>query len=250
VTSLLASYEFSPTDTKLKDQLINPSFCRTLMERLTDPFIQIRYNSAAAITNLIICFSEYDIDSIFVFECGLLSKLEELFKEYTNNQNNHTESEIEKINKLMKSIFDLLALLIELYDEEKYKNTNFSIIRFAFTIILNPGIFNEEIVLSACTIIPELLAVYIIPPDTVGLKAYIEFANKILTDNSSNILVSASFSCSLFYLYCYNEASVENVKQIIEKIYTNINFDLCTEIMNINNYIQNFVNKIVSFNIT
>jgi hypothetical protein len=231
----------------MREQLVNSSFCKTLVERLNDPFIQVRYNSAMAIINLIVCFSESDIDCIFVFECGLLAKLEELFNEYSSGQVTYTESEIDKINKLLKSVFDLISLVVELYDEEKgFNKLNFNnIVKFTVGCILNPGVFSEEVIITACTIIPELLAVHMIPiDDSTGLKGYIEFANKVLADNSSNVLVSSTFMCALFYLYCYNDVGIEHVKLIIEKIYSGINFDLGNEILNINNYIQNFVRKI------
>jgi hypothetical protein len=183
----------------------------------------------------------------------LLHKIEELFTEYLSSEGvTLTEGEIDKINKLFKSIYDLISLIIELYDEDKgYNKLNFDkIIQYSVGLILHPGHFNEEVILSACSMIPELLSVTIVAVDHNGLLQYIEFAKKVLSEGSGNVQVVATFACSLFYLYCYNNAESELIKPVIEKIYTSINFDLGKEIMIMNDYIQNFVNKIVKSTLT
>merc|ERR1712032_1435007 len=56
ITSILASVEINNFDTKFKEQILTTEVCKLLVEKLTDSFIQIRFNAISAIINLIFCF--------------------------------------------------------------------------------------------------------------------------------------------------------------------------------------------------
>lgn len=258
ITSLLASHEFSGTE--MRDQILNIGFIKVLIDKLLDPFIQVRFNSISAIINLILCYSDYDIDLAFLINGNLLGKIEEMFQEYASNAKQDTiysESEIIKINKTLKSCMDLLLLIIELYDESRgYSKLNFeNILNFIIELILSPGSLNEEFIISSCLFVTNLLATRVICiKDSQTLNSFVQFSVKILKEGQgkANECILTCFTCSLFYLYCCNPDyfnQEEILQSLIERIYTNINFNIPQEIDELNSIIQNLTKVLSSMDV-
>jgi hypothetical protein len=258
ISSLLASHDFNPQDEKMKEQLLTADLCKSLVSKLLDPFIQVRYNSITAILNLIITYSEFDMDKIFLLDAGLLKQIELLLIDYLTNRGviKYTEGELTKINKLIKSAVDLLLLIIELTDDVNDSNKSYShldfnhIIKYVVEIILTPDSLPEDVVINSCLFVANLLSQRIIPlEDNTGnnLKNLAEFAHKIVSDKSAvksgNPVVISSFICSLFYIYCNltGQKDFEFVKYLIESIYTNIDFGIGKQIEDLNLGIQNYI---------
>lgn len=258
ISSLLASHDFNPQDEKMKEQLLTSDLCKSLVSKLLDPFIQIRYNSITAIINLIITYSEFDMDKIFLLDAGLLKQIELLLLDYLTNREviKYTEGEQTKINKLIKCAVDLLLLIIEITDDVNDSNKSYShldynnIIKYLVEIILSPGSLPEDVVINSCLFIANLLSQRIINlEDKTGnnLKSLAEFAHKIVSDKnavkSGNPVVISSFICSLFFIYCNltGQKDLEFVKYLIESIYTNIDFGIGKQIEELNLGIQNYI---------
>jgi hypothetical protein len=258
ISSLLASHDFNPQDEKMKEQLLTSDLCKSLVSKLLDPFIQVRYNSITAILNLIITYSEFDMDKIFLLDAGLLKQIELLLIDYLTNRGviKYTEGELTKINKLIKSAVDLLLLIIELTDDVNDSNKSYShldfnhIIKYVVEIILKPDSLPEDVVINSCLFVANLLSQRIIPlEDNTGnnLKSLAEFAHKIVSDKSAvksgNPVVISSFICSLFYIYCNltGQKDLEFVKYLTESIYTNIDFGIGKQIEDLNQGIQNYI---------
>lgn len=184
----------------MKDQILNEDFCRSLVEKLNDPFIQIKFNSVSAILNLILCYSEFDIDHIFLYNAGLLKYIENIFNTHVTNQQSgvkYSESELTKINKLFKITYDLLTLITELYDEAKdNEKLDFNtIIGHSVNFILNPGDLSEEVILSSCLYLSSILSTKCFKINDINnLNHFVEFSSKIVFDknNKANILITAS----------------------------------------------------------
>lgn len=126
--------------------MVNLETCKALVEKLTDPYIHIRYNAISAIINLFFCFAEsdFEIEKIFFFNTNLIPNLEFLLNENTlihleKNKQNFTQSEISKNEKLIKNIWELLILIADLYDESKeYQKINFdNIIKNCVSNLIN-----------------------------------------------------------------------------------------------------------------
>jgi hypothetical protein len=242
---MLATYEFSPNDEKTREQICNPELCKILVNKLSDPFVQIRFNSICAITNLIINYSENDIETLFIFEAGLFKKIEDTFSEYlATDLKVLTEGEIDKLNKFFKGIIDLLNLIVsEIYDGSYNKIDFTGIIRYILGFIMNPNSLSEEFILNCSIFICDISSQMVFPKELA--KVFAPFAHKVVFEqgNAANRLIVSTFTCSLFYIYAsYSE--IENVKLIIELIYKSINFDLAKEVHDLNNLIQNYVQKI------
>jgi hypothetical protein len=113
--------------------MITLEMCKSLVEKLIDPYIHIRYNAISAIINLFFCFAEsdFEIEKIFFFNTNLIANIEFLLNEnklihFEKNKHNFTQSEISKNEKLIKNIWELLILIADLYDESKdYQKINF-----------------------------------------------------------------------------------------------------------------------------
>lgn len=191
----------------MKENVLTEEFCRSLAEKLSDPFIQIKYNTVSAIINLIISFSEYEIELIFIQNANLLKFIENNFIEYFNNTQTgikYTDSEINKINKLFKITIDLLILITELYDDsmEKKSKLDFNVIvKSIIHFILTPGDISEEVILNSCLFLSSLLSCKILDVnEDNGLFNFIEFAQKIVFDknNQANVLINASLISKIF----------------------------------------------------
>jgi len=113
--------------------MITLEMCKSLVEKLSDPYIHIRFNAISAIINLFFCFgeSDFEIEKMFFFNTNLILNLEFLLNENNlihleKNKQNFTQSEISKNEKLIKNIWELLILITDLYDEGKdYQKINF-----------------------------------------------------------------------------------------------------------------------------
>jgi hypothetical protein len=183
--------------------------------------------------------------------------------EHINNTNieiKFTEGEQTKINKVLKAAMDLLLLIIELYDSDENKNyikLNFNnLIKCSVEFILNSGSISEEVILSTCLFMTNLLSLKVFPiEDQNGnnLLNFIEFAQNIVKDKATsskaNVLVVSSFRCSLFYIYCSlfssgsnsDAVNAEFIQFLINSIYSNINFGVVNQIEELNNSIQNYI---------
>lgn len=242
----------------MRDQLLNSEICKILVAKLSDPFLQIRFNTISAIMNLIICYSEHEIDKLFYFDAGLLKGVENILIEYFSEREaliKHSEGEQIKINKIIKGTIDLLLLTVDLYDSEEnkiFEKLNFSsIIKFIVEIVLNPGSLSEDIIINSCLFLANLLSLKVIKAEefsTNNLNNFIEFSVKLVMDKnalkSGNPVVIASIVVSLFYIYCNNYSYFNNpelIKYLIETIYSGINFELGTQIEDLNIKIQNFI---------
>jgi len=113
--------------------MITLEMCKSLVEKLTDPYIHIRYNAISAIINLFFCFAEsdFEIEQIFFFNTNLIAYIEFLLNEnklihLEKNKHNFTQCEISKNEKLIKNIWELLIIIADLYDVSKdYQKINF-----------------------------------------------------------------------------------------------------------------------------
>jgi len=263
ITSLLASHEFSPCEIKMKEQIVSIEFCKVLVSKLSDPFIQVRYNAVSAIINLIICYSESDMDAIFLFNSDLFPAVESILTEYKNNMDmsiKYSEGEQSKINKLIKNVVDLLLLLMDLYDTGEYKDYNKlqmdGLISLSVNFILNPGFLDEDVILNFIMLTASFFTLRVINiNNNNNLINFIHFAENIVFNqearNKANVLVVACFTSTIFYFYCSN-ITVDNnpdlnklkmIETLIEMIHQNINFDLASQIEELNVNIQNFVKE-------
>ncbi len=242
---MLASYEFDELEKETRDQIITIEMCKSLVEKLSDPYIHIRYNAISAIMNLIYCFadSDFDVEKLFLFNTDLISKMEFLLNENNlihleNNKHNFTQSEISKNEKLIKNIWELLLLIIDLYDETKgYQKINFdNIIKNCVVNLLNYYELNkaqlqnlsynstlstlddnnnninakndfinlfEEIVIKSNMFLANLSGIKTLTINEPNfLKEFMEFSFKFLNDfesvKSSNINANASHVYGIF----------------------------------------------------
>ena len=245
----------------MKGYIINIDFCKSLSNLLLDPFLQIRFNTLNALINLIVSYSENDIDLIFLFNTNLLVNLNLNLKEYTLNKDVlSSSSEQEKIRKILKNIFDLLNLIIELYDEDKqYNKIDFSeILKISLLIITNSGNLqniNEEVIISSSLFLADMFAVkpFLINEE---LNHFITFAIDVISNSEKgNLLIKSAFAVSLFYIFVVNYKHIDNcqikLKEIIFIIFKGINLNLSQEIFDLNltiqNYVQNLSVKLIYF---
>ena len=81
ITSILASMEMSENDDAIKNKILNSDLARSLVEKLNDPFLQVRYNSLMAIMNILICFGNTEADIMYIKNCSIICHIERYLKE-------------------------------------------------------------------------------------------------------------------------------------------------------------------------
>ena len=200
------------------------------------------------------------MDAIFLFDAQLLTALETLLLEYRTNIDmigKYSQGEQTKINMLIKNLVDLLLLLMDLYDTGDYKDYNklnmSNLISISASFIINPGFLNEDVILNFVMLTASFFTLKVVKINNDNnLLSFIQFAENIVFSSDSknaNVLVVACFTSCLFYFYCSNisldvnpdESTLKRVDKLIEMIYLNINFNLASQIEELNMNIQNLV---------
>jgi hypothetical protein len=250
----------------MRDNIVNASFCQALVQRLDDPFIQTRFNSVMAIINLIVTYSQYDIEKIFLFDSHLLIGIQNVFLKYLNERSmniteKYTEGETNKVNKLMKSVIDLLLLILDICDSESFSKLDFLLISKSLTLfILNPGSLSEDVIVNSSIFLANLFSLrqYDFGKEQEFLD-FINFAKGIVSDSnalkSANQVVIASFITSLFYIYAqaihknFNtsnfdaKSELDFVQYLIDMSYKGLNYQLCEKMNELDVSLKNFINS-------
>jgi len=96
ITTILSTYQFNDTKEKsLLNIFTSPQVISTLASLLDDDYYQIKYNAISALSNIIISYSDTDIDKILLTQTNFCELSIKLIKDFTNvekNSNNFEKS--------------------------------------------------------------------------------------------------------------------------------------------------------------
>ncbi len=85
ITSIIGSLEMNENDESLRNKVLNKDFAISLVDKLNDPFLQVRYNALMAIMNVLISYGNNDADVLYITNAKMFSQIEKNLKEVTNN---------------------------------------------------------------------------------------------------------------------------------------------------------------------
>ena len=226
ITTVLSSYQFRMDDKEMISIITSPSFLASLVSLLNDNYYQIKYHAISALINIIVSFSECEVEMIILTNTDLINLSVKIIKEFIVFDKK--SSEHVKVLKTLSNLLDLYMLLFDLYNEEIDAKVNYEIIinEVMNLIISNKELLNDDLYLSCNLMLGGYFAKKIIPLSN-EIKAYFEIANVILNDNTSNECIKNSFAYNVFYITCANNETLKSnninlLPKIIERIYTNM----------------------------
>lgn len=226
ITTVLSSYQFRMDDKEMISIITSPSFLAPLVSLLNDNYYQIKYHAISALINIIVSFSECEVEMIILTNTDLINLSVIIIKEFIVFDKK--SSEHVKVLKTLSNLLDLYMLLFDLYNEEIDAKVNYAIIinEVMNLIISNKELLNDDLYLSCNLMLGGYFAKKIIPLSN-EIKAYLEIANVILNDTTSSECIKNSFAYNMFYITCANNETLKSnninlLPKIIERIYVNM----------------------------
>ena len=226
ITTVLSSYQFRMDDKEMISIITSPSFLAPLVSLLNDNYYQIKYQAISALINIIVSFSECEVEMIILTNTDLINLSVIIIKEFIVFDKK--SSEHVKVLKTLSNLLDLYMLLFDLYNEEIDAKVNYAIIinEVMNLIISNKELLNDDLYLSCNLMLGGYFSKKIIPLSN-EIKAYLEIANVILNDTTSSECIKNSFAYNMFYITCANNETLKSnninlLPKIIERIYVNM----------------------------
>ena len=226
ITTVLSSYQFRMDDKEMISIITSPSFLAPLVSLLNDNYYQIKYHAISALINIIVSFSECEVEMIILTNTDLINLSVIIIKEFIVFDKK--SSEHVKVLKTLSNLLDLYMLLFDLYNEEIDAKVNYAIIinEVMNLIISNKELLNDDLYLSCNLMLGGYFSKKIIPLSN-EIKAYLEIANVILNDTTSSECIKNSFAYNMFYITCANNETLKSnninlLPKIIERIYVNM----------------------------
>ncbi len=81
ITSIIGSMEMNENDESLRNKVLNKDFAKSLVDKLNDPFLQVRYNALMAIMNVLISYGNNDADVLYITDAKMFSQIEKNLRE-------------------------------------------------------------------------------------------------------------------------------------------------------------------------
>ena len=106
--------------------ITSPSFLAPLVSLLNDNYYQIKYHAISALINIIVSFSECEVEMIILTNTDLINLSVKIIKEFIVFDKK--SSEHVKVLKTLSNLLDLYMLLFDLYNEEIDAKVNYAII--------------------------------------------------------------------------------------------------------------------------
>ena len=212
VTSILSFYEFG----NIKEQSINeiitsPQIIAALVNLLNNEFYQIKYNAISSLTNILISYSDTDIDKILLTDTDFFKNCIEIIKAFPKVEKG--SKEYIQIVRTIKNLLDLFMLIIDMTDSNNLINENFMVIifQFLFLIINNSNLINEELFGHINQFLGSVFSTLVIQIDKISNKEYSDTI-KLYIEKMNNLFNSKDISNSnksyigfiLFYISLIN----------------------------------------------
>ena len=247
ITSILSSYEFS----NIKEQSINnifisPQIISALVNLLNNEFYQIKYNAISSLTNILISYSDTDVDKILILNTEFCKYSVELIKDLPKVEKGSKEY-IKRI-RTIKNLLDLCMLIIDMTDSDNLKNNNFMniIFQFMFLVINNSEVVNEELLEHINQFLGSVFSTIVIQINAINnkefsdmLKTYIDkmnnlFNNKDLVNSKKSNICFILFYINLINYDFFKQNNINLLQNLIEFSFNELTKD--DIIKNLNNF--------------
>ena len=228
ITNVLSSYQFRENDKEMLAIVTQPAFLRPLVGLLNDNFYQIKYNAIASMINLIVSFSESDLETILLNQTDFIELSVKLIKDFIYFDKKSVEHI--KVVRTVLNLFDLFMLIFDLYNEETDSKVNFEKVmnEIISMILTQKELLSEDVYISCNLVLGNYFStkIVLLSNENTNLKQYIELANTVINDeNNKNEYLKNILAYNLFYLSCANSSflkqnNISLLPKVIERIYT------------------------------
>ena len=215
-TTILSTYQFqdakNENDKTIKNIFTSPQVISVLASLLNDKYYQIKYNAISSLSNLIISYSDTDIDKILLTQTNFYDLSIEIIKDITNVEKNTKEYTFRI--RTLKNLLDLYMLIIDLSEGDLINNKiNFNkIIYQLLNLLLNITDFvNEELFLHINKFFGSIFSTNIIQISSIKeneyinlFKNYIDKLNNLFNDKETLNNKKSSICYILFYINLIN----------------------------------------------
>ena len=212
ITSILSSFEFSNIkDPSISNIFISPQIISSLANLLNNEYYQIKYNAICSLTNILISYSDTDVDKILILNTDFCKYSMEIIKEFTKVDKGSKEY-IKRIRTL-NNLLDLCMLIIDMTDSDILMNKNFIniIFQFLYLIINNNDLINEDLLEHINQFLGSVFSTIVIQIDKIEnkeysdiFKLYIEKMNNLFNNKETSNSIKANAGFILFYINLIN----------------------------------------------
>ena len=247
ITSLLSYFEFSNIKEKsINDIFISKEIISALANLLNSEYYQIKYNAISALINILISYSDTDVDKILLLNTDFCKYCINLINDFLKVDK--SSSEYIKRIRTIKNLLDLCMLIIDMTDSENLMNNNFMniVFHFIFLVIRDISPLNEELLEHINIFLGSVFSKVVIQINTINnkeymdsIKAYIEKMNNLFNNKDIPGYKKASVCFILFYISLINyeflkQNNINLLPSLIEYSFNELTKD--DIIKNLNNF--------------
>ena len=247
ITSLLSYFEFSNIKEKsINDIFISQEIISALANLLNSEYYQIKYNAISALINILISYSDTDVDKILLLNTDFCKYCINLINDFLKIDK--SSSEYIKRIRTLKNLLDLFMLIIDMTDSENLMNNNFMniVFHFIFLVIRDTSSINEELLEHINIFLGSVFSKVVIQINTINnkeymdsIKAYIEKMNNLFNNKDIPGYKKASVCFILFYISLINyeflkQNNINLLPSLIEYSFNELTKD--DIIKNLNNF--------------
>ena len=212
ITSIISSCEFTNINEQSKNDIFtSPQVISAIVNLLNNEYYEIKYNAISSLINILISYSDTDIDIILISQTDFFKFCINIIKDFSKSEKGSKEH----INKLrtIKNLLDLFMLIIDLTDSDNLINNDFMgvIYQCLFLVINNSEIISEEFLEHINQFLGNVFSTVVIQINTIKNKEYSD-AFKSYIEKMYNLFNNKDISCSnkstigfvLFYINLIN----------------------------------------------
>ena len=212
ITSIISSCEFTNINEQSKNDIFtSPQVISAIVNLLNNEYYEIKYNAISSLINILISYSDTDIDKILISQTDFFKLCINIIKDFSKSEKGSKDH----INKLrtIKNLLDLFMLIIDLTDSDNLINNDFMgvIYQCLFLVINNSEIISEEFLEHINQFLGNVFSTVVIQINTIKNKEYSD-AFKSYIEKKYNLFNNKDISCSnkstigfvLFYINLIN----------------------------------------------
>ena len=212
ITSILSSFEFDHIKDQSINNIISPEIISALVNLLNNEYYQIKYNAISSLTNILISFSDTDIDKNLILKTDFCKYCIEIIKDFTKVEKGSKEF-IKRVRTL-KNLLDLCMLILDMTDSDNLINNNFFNIIFQFLYLINNNtdLINEDLLEHINQFLGSVFSTIVIQIKNFNnnkeyydvFKIYIEKMNNLFNSKETANENKSSIGFILFYINLIN----------------------------------------------
>ena len=213
ITTILSTYQFNDTkEQSFRNIFTSPQVISTLANLLNDNFYQIKYNAISSLSNIIISYSDTDLDKILLTQTNFCDLSINIIKDFANVEKN-TKEYIKRVITL-KNLLDLYMLLIDMSEEDIIDSKiNFNKIIYELLVLLinKTDFVSDELFLHINKFLGNVFSAMVIQISNINdneyvnlFKTYIDNLNNLFNNKDTSNIKKSSVCYNLFYINLIN----------------------------------------------